>query len=342
MQKWFKRSLGLVCLSPFFFAQQAQAEGRLTVYCTVQNKVCEKVTRDFGAKYNVKTQFVHGGTETIFGKIKAEKDNPQADFWYGGTIEPHFQAGELGLLEAYRSPKQAEILPQFKTLMAEKGEFTSVAYMLVLGFGVNTQKLAQLGLPTPQTWEDLLKPEYKGEIQLPDPRASGTTYTIMATLIQLWGEEKAFDYLKKLNENVSQYVKSNLVTANLSRGETAISIGFVHSYATEKEKGAAVEAVMPQGKTGYALGGASIIKGARNLDNAKLFMDYVLSKEVEEIPWREFGLYQIPTNVNAEASPKSVNPKTLQLLDFDFVKFGSSEEGKRLINKWLAEIKLAK
>lgn len=99
---------------------------------------------------------------------------------------------------------------------------------------------------------------------------------------------------------------------------------------------------MPQGKTGYALGGASIIKGARNLDNAKLFMDYVLSKEVEEIPWREFGLYQIPTNVNAEASPKSVNPKTLQLLDFDFVKFGSSEEGKRLINKWLAEIKLAK
>ncbi|ACX82391.1 hypothetical protein D11S_1004 [Aggregatibacter actinomycetemcomitans D11S-1] len=342
MQKWFKRSLGLVCLSPFFFAQQAQAEGRLTVYCTVQNKVCEKVTQDFGAKYNVETQFVHGGTETIFGKIKAEKDNPQADFWYGGTIEPHFQAGELGLLEVYRSPKQAEILPQFKTLMAEKGEFTSVAYMLVLGFGVNTQKLAQLGLPTPQTWEDLLKPEYKGEVQLPDPRASGTTYTIMATLIQLWGEEKAFDYLKKLNENVSQYVKSNLVTANLSRGETVISIGFVHSYATEKEKGAPVEAVIPQGKTGYALGGASIIKGARNLDNAKLFMDYVLSKEVEEIPWREFGLYQIPTNVNAEASPKSVNPETLQLLDFDFVKFGSSEEGKRLINKWLAEIKLAK
>ena len=101
-------------------------------------------------KYNVKTEFVHGGTETIFGKIKAEKDNPQADFWYGGTIEPHFQAGELGLLEAYRSPKQAEILPQFKSLMEQKGEFTSVAYILVLGFGVNTQKLAQLGLPTPK------------------------------------------------------------------------------------------------------------------------------------------------------------------------------------------------
>ena len=342
MQKWFKQSLGLVCLSSLFFSQQVAAEGRLTVYCTVQNALCEKVTTQFSEKYDVKTEFVHGGTETIFGKIKAEKDNPQADFWYGGTIEPHFQAGELGLLEAYRSPKQAEILPQFKSLMAEKGDFTSAVYMLVLGFGVNTQKLAQLGLPAPQTWEDLLKPEYKGEIQLPDPRASGTTYTIMATLIQLWGEEKAFEYLKKLNENVSQYVKSNLVTANLSRGESAVSVGFVHAYATEKEKGAPVETVIPQGKTGYALGGASIIKGARNLDNAKLFMDFVLSKEVQEMPWRDFGLYQIPTNANAASSPKSVDPKKLDFVEFDFVKFGSKDEGKRLINKWLADIKLSK
>ena len=74
MQKWFKKSLGLVCLSSLFFSQQVAAEGRLTVYCTVQNALCEKVTTQFGEKYDVKTEFVHGGTETIFGKIKAEKD----------------------------------------------------------------------------------------------------------------------------------------------------------------------------------------------------------------------------------------------------------------------------
>lgn len=325
-----------------FGANTAQAEGRLTVYCTVQNEVCENITQKFAKKYNVETQFVQGGTGTIFGKIQAEKDNPQADFWFGGTIEPHLQAGEMGLLESYRSPKQAEILPQFKKLMDEKGDLTSIVYMLVLGFGANTEKLAKLGVEPPKTWESLLDPKLKGEIQLPDPRSSGTTYTIMATLIQLWGEEKAFEYLKKLDQNVSQYVKSNLVTANLSRGESAASVGFVHAYATEKDKGASVEAVIPQGKVGYALGGASIIKNARNLDNAKLFMDYVLSKEAQEIPWREHGVYQIPTNVNAEASPKSVDPKKLDLMDFDFAKFGSKDEGKRLIDKWLAEIKLTK
>lgn len=344
MQTKLKTLIASLCLaSPLLISNSAQAEGKLTVYCTVQNNVCENMTKQFSKKYNVETQFIHGGTGTIFGRIKAEKDNPQADIWYGGTIEPHFQAGQLGLLEAYRSPKQAEVLPQFKGLIeSEKGNFTSIVYMLVLGFGVNTEKLKKLGVEAPKKWDDLLDPRLKGEVQLPDPRSSGTTYTIMATLIQLWGEEKAFEFLKKLDKNISQYVKSNLVTANLSRGESATTVGFVHSYATEKEKGATVESVLPEDGVGYALGGVSILKGARNLDNAKLFMDWVLSKEAQEIPWREHGVYQIPTNVNAEVSDKSVKLSGVKLVELDYDRFGSSEEGKRLVDKWLAEIKLSK
>lgn len=324
------------------FSYQAQAAGKLTVYCTVQNAVCEDMTKKFSQKYQVETQFVHGGTGTILGKIKAEKENPQADIWFGGTIEPHYQAGELGLLEAYRSPLQKEVLPQFQSLIqSPRGELTSIIYMLVLGFGVNTEKLKQLGVEPPKTWEDLLDPRLKGEIQLPDPRSSGTTYTLIATLTQLWGEEKAFDYLKKLNQNVSQYVKSSLVTSNLSRGESAVTIGFVHGYTSEKEKGAAVEAIIPEGQVGYALGGVSILKNARNLENAKLFMDWVLSKEAQEIPWREHRVYQTPTNINAEVAPQSAKADGMNFVEMDYNRFGSSEEGKRLVDKWLSEIKLA-
>lgn len=326
-----------------FSANPAQAAGKLTVYCTVQNAVCENMTKKFAEKYQVETQFVHGGTGTILGKIKAEKENPQADIWYGGTIEPHFQAGELGLLEAYRSPLQAETLPQFKSLIESKrGDLTSIAYMLVLGFGVNYDKLQKLGIDAPKNWQDLLDPRLKGEVQLPDPRSSGTTYTLIATLSQLWGEEKAFEYLKQLDQNVSQYVKSSLVTSNLSRGESSVTVGFVHGYISEKEKGAPVDAVIPEGQVGYALGGVSILKNARNLDNAKLFMDWVLSKEAQEIAWREHGLYQTPTNVNAEVAPQSPKADGLDFVEMDYDRFGSSEEGKRLVDKWLAEIKLAK
>ncbi|AHG80042.1 Thiamine transporter substrate binding subunit [Mannheimia varigena USDA-ARS-USMARC-1388] len=333
----------LLFATSLFTTTDAKAEGRLTIYCTVQNNVCEDMTKQFSQKYNVDAQFIHGGTGTILGKLKAESPNPQADIWYGGTIEPHFQAGDLGLLEAYRSPLQAEILPQFKSLVeSEPGKFTSIAYMLVLGLGINTEKLAKLGIEAPQKWEDLLDPRLKSEVQIPDPRSSGTTYTFITTLSTLWGEDKTFNYLKKLDNNISQYVKSTLVTSNLSRGESAVTVGFVHGYTTEKEKGAPVEAIIPEGKVGYALGGVSIIKNARNLDNAKLFMDWVLSKEAQEIPWKKHGVYQTPTNVNAEVAPQSIKADTLEFVEIDYKKAGSSEEGKRLIDKWLAEIKLAK
>ena len=91
MKKWFKRSLGLVCLTPLLLSQQASAEGRLTVYCTVQNALCEKVTTLFGEKYNVKTEFVHGGTETIFGKIKAEKTTRKRIFGMAALLNRIFR-----------------------------------------------------------------------------------------------------------------------------------------------------------------------------------------------------------------------------------------------------------
>ena len=334
--------LGTVA-SSVLIAGHAQAEGKLTVYCNIQQEACEKVIGAFGKKYQVETQFVRNSTGSTFSKIKAEASNPQADVWYGGTIDQHFQAGNLGLLEAYRSPKQTEIMPQLKNLTDKRGELTSVAYMLVLGFGINTETFAKLGIQEyPKCWKDLLDPRLKGQVQIPDPQLSGTTYTAIATLIQLWGEEKAFDYLKQLDVNVSEYVKSNQVSANLERGETAVSVGFVHDYAKQKEQGSPIASVLPCDGDSYSLGGVSIIKGARNLDNAKLFMDWALSKEAQEIPWRESNAYQIPTNIHAEAPPLSINPKELNLIDYDFDRFGSSEEGKRITDKWVREIKLHK
>ena len=124
------------------------------------------------------------------------------------------------------------------------------------------------------------------------------------------------------------------------RGEVAESIGFTHAYITEKEKGNPIEYVIPEGKVGYALGGTSIVKNARNLDNAKLFADFVLTKEIQELPWREHHLYQLPSVVGAEISPLMPNVKQLDFVEYDFDKFGSSEEGKHLINKWVEDVKL--
>ncbi len=320
-----------------------QAAGRLVVYCSATNAMCEAETKAFAEKYDVKTTFVRNGSGSTLAKMEAEKRNPQADVWYGGTLDPHSQAGEMDLLEAYKSPNLEQIMPEFRDPAKRKGNYSSAVYMGILGFGVNTERLKEKGIPVPTCWKDLIKPEYKGEIQIADPQSSGTAYTALATFDQLWGNEQAFDYLKKLNSNISQYTKSGIAPArNAARGESSIGIGFLHDYALEVENGAPLQLISPCEGTGYEIGGVSIIKNARNKENAKLFVDFVLSKEAQELSWKEGKSYQILTNTLAETSPLALKLTDLNLIKYDMDKYGASDVRKELINKWVTEVKMGK
>ena len=333
----------LALLAGIFSIAAHAAGGRLVVYCSAQNTMCEQETLTFEKKYGIKTSFIRGGTGSILARIEAEKNNPQGDVWYGGTLDPHSQAGEMDLLEAYQSPNLQFIPDTLKDPAKRKGNYSSAIYLGILGFGVNTERLQKLGLPVPKCWKDLTDPKYKNEIQAADPQSSGTAYTQIATFIQLWGEDDAFKYLKDLHKNVSQYTKSgNTATRNTARGEASIGIGFLHEHSLEREKGAPVELVVPCEGTGYEIGGVSVIKGARNPENAKLFVDWALSKEAQELSWKKGETHQILTNSEAEMSPYSLDFKSVNLIDYDFDKYGASDLRKRLIDKWVNEVKLAK
>ncbi|GBU09260.1 periplasmic-iron-binding protein [Gammaproteobacteria bacterium] len=330
-------------LSVCLISTSAKAAGRLIVYCSASNEMCEAVITAFGKKYEVKTSFIRNGSGATMAKIDAEKNNPQADVWYGGTLDPHSQAGEMGLLSAYKSPNLEQIIDKFRDPAKIKGNYSSVVYMGILGFGVNTKRLKEKGIETPKCWKDLIKPEFKDEIQIADPQSSGTAYTAIATFVQLWGEEDAFTYFKELNKNISQYTKSGITPSrNTARGESMIGIGFLHDYSLELENGAPIELIAPCEGTGYELGGVSIIKNARNLENAKLFTDFVLSKEGQETTWKLGKSYQILTNTTAEQSPVALNPNNINLINYDMDIYGGTEIRKRLINRWLNEVKLAK
>ena len=130
---------------------------------------------------------------------------------------------------------------------------------------------------------------------------------------------------------------------NTARGETAIGIGFLHEYSLEKAKGAPVELVVPCEGTGYEIGGVSIIKGARNLENAKLFVDWALSKEAQELTWKKGEAYSILTNSTAEQSPYALDFKSINLINYDFEQIRLKDDlRKRLITKWVDDVKLAK
>ena len=207
-----------------------------------------------------------------------------------------------------------------------------------LGFGYNTELLAKKKLPVPKTWADLLKPEYKGEIQVSDPRASGTAYTMIATLVQLMGDDKAFQYLGALHKNISTYPRSGVGPIKaVARGEATVSISFVHDAPGEKAQGFPVEYITPTDGTGAEIGSMSIIKGARNLDNAKKLYEWALTPGAQQ-----FGAaanqFQLPSNKSAKVDPRVPDFKKIKLIDYDYAKYGKSALRKDLILRWEREV----
>ena len=109
------------------------------------------------------------GSGEALAQLMAERENPKTDVWFGGTGDPHLQAAELGLTAAYRSPSLAVLHP-WSQLQAKQSAYKTVGiYSGPLGFAYNTELMAKKKASIPKTWADLLRPEYKGEIQMANP-----------------------------------------------------------------------------------------------------------------------------------------------------------------------------
>ena len=211
-------------------------------------------------------------------------------------------------------------------------------YTGALGIGYNKDMLERLGLPAPTGWEDLTKPIYKGEIQMANPNSSGTAYTALATLVQIYGEEKAFDFLTRINANINTYTKSGSAPIKAAaRGETAIAIAFQHDIVALKVQGFPVEIVSPKEGTGFEVGSMDIIEGGPNPEAAKEFYEWALLASTQEL-MEQARAFQVPSNVNA--TPPAVAPDLSQinLIDYDFQTYGSVDVRTGLITRWNNEI----
>ena len=187
-------------------------------------------------------------------------------------------------------------------------------------------------------WKDLTAPAVRDEVQMSNPSSSGTAYTAIATFVQVFGEEGGFDFLKQLHRNVSQYTRSGPAPArNTARGETLFGIMFLHDAVAEAIEGFPVKVVSPCEGTGYEIGSMSIIKGARNLDAAKRWYDFALTPEAQSLAARAKS-YQTPSHMGASVPAQAPKLAEMKLIDYDFAKYGSSAERKRLIEKWEKEV----
>ncbi|MQV97120.1 extracellular solute-binding protein [Sinorhizobium medicae] len=332
-------SASMVAFGVALSASTGLAE-ELNVVCSNEQAWCDLMAQNFEIETGIDVAIVRKSTGEVLAQLRAEKGNPKVDVWWGGTGDPHIIAANEGLTTASGVDLSGTV--GWAQNMAEmtKGRTVGV-HVGLLGMIYNTELLAEKGLTAPACWRDLAKPEYKGEIQVANPNSSGTAYTELATLVQLFGEEEGFQLLADIGRNVNQYTKSGSAPSKATaRGETTIGIGFIHDMVSLKKAGFPVTIVSPCEGTGYELGAVSIVDGANNLEAAKRWVEYVISAEAQDAAL-QVGIYTIPSNPNAKTDSDAPDMNSVKLIDYDFMTYGATKTRTRLLDRWTAEVKNA-
>ncbi len=305
-----------------------KGSGSLVVYGSCEEEYLSAVCAKFQEVSGISTSYQRLSTGEVLTKIGEEKGNPSADVWFGGTTDPYNEAAAQGLLEAYKAKNASHLVgEQFKNA----DNYWYGIYRGILGFFWNKEEIKRLGIQPPQDWDDLTKPEYKGLISFANPNTSGTGLLILNTMVQMKGHDKAMEYFKALDKNICQYTKSGSGPSKLvPTGEVVIGVGFLHDavYQILDNGYDNIGMASPKSGTSYEIGATAIFKGAKNMDNAKKFIEFALSPECVDMA-QDNGSYQFLVIDNAKPVQAAVNAglDKITTIKYDFAD--AAKNGKQ-------------
>lgn len=298
---------------------------KLVMYVSFHEDTAKELADLFKKKTGAEVSFIRLPTGEALARLQAEKDAPKADIWLGGTADAHAKAAAEGLLEAYKSPSAKMILPEYQ----DKDGYWYGTYLEVMSIGYNEKRFKEefepKGVKAPVTLEDLLRPEFKGEIIMPDPRKSGTGNTFISAVLQSMGEEKGWAYLKALKGQVAQFTPSGFTPGQKAgAGEYLIALNFISDQILVSNKGQKLHSTI-YNDAGWTVCPVGKIKNKANDDVAKAFIDFVLTKEAGEILVKTANGVACNPEV---APPKGMKPlKDIPLFHkYDLVKAGNDKQ----------------
>lgn len=308
------------------------AEKNLVVYSSVDEENATNILNVFSEKTGIKVNMVFLSSGPAMSRIEAEKNNPQADVWFGAPNENHIVARDRGLTQPYASPSANDLLDNFK----DKEGYWHAFYMNPLGFGILPEALKEAGLKEPRAWADLSDPSYKGIIQMPSPQSSGTAYAVIQTLISIFGEDEAFRFMKEMNPNVQTYTQSGTgPSKNLAIRETSLAIQFTPAFLKLVDQGFPAKVVFPEEGVGYEAAAVSIVKGAKNMDEAKALVDWILSAE-GQTTLSEVKTYFFPVRSDVSAGEGVPSLSDIKLVGYDREK--AAADKSRIVDRWVTEV----
>jgi len=330
-----KKRIVMVLLVLAVSTVMAFGQNSLSAYTTLEEPLAKALFEQFTKETGITVNFVRLSGGEAVARMEAEAANPQASIWVGGVGLDHITAKTKGLTTPYKSRAAANTPSQFK----DPQNYWVGLYVGPLTFVINLDRAKELGLPTPKSWADLLKPVYKGKIRMANPNTSGTAYNVLTTIRYVFNgdEDKAFDYLKKLDANIDQYTKSGSAPGkSVAIGEIPIAIGYAHDQVKLKVEGANVAIIPPAEGTGYELASMSLIKGGKDAVNAKKLYDWILSsKEAQKIFTR---WYVVLVAKGAEKHPMALSINDIKTVNQNMAWDGDKANKNRLLKRWNDEI----
>lgn len=330
MRRSIVLAIVLALVVPLAVRPVPAAEDRLVIYTAFEENELKTFWDQFRKDLPdlaARASYIRGSTGPIMARVEAERANPQGDVVWGVFNDYLTGAAKKGLLEPYAAKESQAIPARFK----HPEQMWQGVTLLTVAFAVNQKRMAELKLPAPRTWNDLLEPRYKGHIVMSNPSTSGTAYLLLASHVTRLGEDKAFQYYQALDKNLSQVTKSGGAPGRMAAsGETPIGIALAYEVEVARKQGAPIDVIHPADGVAWTFEGNALMKGARHPENAKRFLDWAVSKSAMHAyaQWRDTGISRSDISV---PGPKITDMK---LINLDFVKAAGDKD--RLVKKWLS------
>ena len=320
-----KRFLPVVFAFVMAFAAAVQVQaadpGKLIIYnCNAEDWTLP-VIKEFEKETGITVENIAGTSGQLMARIRSESKNPQADIMWGGTYDSHLSL--VKFLEPYESKEKAGVNPDF--LRPDNAFYPITMDPFLLAYNTNLVKDDE----APRVWADMLNPKWKGKIALCEPGKSSSVYSSLITMMKIMGG--GFEIMEKLIDNLDGRTvsSSSAMIQQLSDGEYAVTLIYEEPANKYAKSGAPIKVVYPEDGTMVICGCIAIIKDAPNMDNAKKFIDFAMSRKAHQM----FDSHsRRSTRIDVDP-PKEMTP----LSEIKYIPFDAQyalDEKNEFLSKW--------
>ncbi|MBK6804338.1 MAG: putative 2-aminoethylphosphonate ABC transporter substrate-binding protein [Betaproteobacteria bacterium] len=292
----FRRLAAALAATAFAVSGAALAQKTpLTVYTALETDQLKAYQEGFNKVHpDIEITWVRDSTGVITAKLLAEKANPRADVVMGVAATSMGVFDAEGMLQPYAPQGLSRIASQYRDPKNPPAWVGMDVWGATICF--NTVEAAKRGIPKPETWKDLTKPIYKGQIVMPHPASSGTGFFDVTAWLQMFGEAEGWKFMDGLHENIAQYMHSgSKPCASAANGEYVVGISFEYRANREKAQGKPIDLVFPKEGLGWDLEAIGIHKGTKQQAAAQKLVDWAVSDPAMALYAKNFAIVAVPS-----------------------------------------------